>query len=114
MWESRVGNARYFTDPHAIEFASGQLKQSFERREPSSEVQKQPRLRGADAPLPSAGSTLKNWFFEVVLLTLVVLIGIAVWQFYSLAWGETVNDGYTAGRSEPAYETTPAARTLPK
>jgi hypothetical protein len=57
---------------------------------------------------------LKNWFFEVVLLTLVVLIGIAVWQFYSLAWGETVNDGHTAGRSEPVYHSTPAARMLPR
>jgi hypothetical protein len=57
---------------------------------------------------------LKNWFFEVVLLTLVVLIGVAIWQFYSLAWGETVNGGYTAGRSEPPYQTTPATRPLPK
>jgi hypothetical protein len=55
---------------------------------------------------------LKNWFFEVVLFTLVVLIGVAVWQFYSLTWGD---GGYTAGRrSEPAYQTTPAARPLPK
>ena len=57
---------------------------------------------------------MKNWFFEVVLLTLVLLIGVAVWQFYSLAWGESVNSGYTAGRPEPAYHGTPAARTLPK
>ena len=57
---------------------------------------------------------MKNWFFEVVLLTLVVLIGVAIWQFCSLAWGNTLNDGYTAGRSEPAYRTTPAARTLPR
>ncbi|HZY52163.1 MAG TPA: hypothetical protein VFE73_02935 [Reyranella sp.] len=57
---------------------------------------------------------MKNWFFEVILLTLVLLIGVAVWQFYSLAWGETVNDGYTAGRSEPAYHGTPAARTQPR
>jgi hypothetical protein len=57
---------------------------------------------------------LKNWFFEVVILTLVVLIGVAIWQFYSLAWGNTVNDGYTAGRSEPVYRTTPAAKTLTK
>lgn len=57
---------------------------------------------------------MKNWFFEVVLLTLVVLIGIAIWQFCSLAWGGTVNDGYTAGRSEPAYRTTPATKMLPK
>jgi len=57
---------------------------------------------------------LKNWFFEVVVLTLVVLIGVAIWQFYSLAWGEGVKGGYTAGRPEPAYQTTPAARPLPK
>ena len=57
---------------------------------------------------------MKNWFFEVVLLTLVVLIGVAIWQFYSLAWGNTVNDRYTAGRSEPAYRTTPAAKNQPK
>jgi hypothetical protein len=57
---------------------------------------------------------LKNWFFEVVLLTLVLLICVAVWQFYSLAWGETVNSGYTAGWPEPAYHDTPAARTQPR
>ena len=57
---------------------------------------------------------MKNWFFEVVLLTLVLLIGVAIWQFYSLAWGDSVNGGYTAGHSEPAYQSTPAARPLPK
>ena len=57
---------------------------------------------------------MKNWFFEAVLLTLVVLIGIAIWQFYSLAWGDGMSGGYTAGKSEPAYHGTPAARTLPK
>ena len=57
---------------------------------------------------------MKNWFFEAVLLTLVVLIGIALWQFYSLAWGDDASGGYTAGKSEPAYHGTPAGRTLPK
>ena len=57
---------------------------------------------------------MKNWFFEVVLLTLVLLIGVAIWQFYSLAWGDGAAGGYTAGRSEPTYRTTPAARPLPK
>ena len=57
---------------------------------------------------------MKNWFFEVVLLTLVLLIGVAIWQFYSLAWGDGARGGYTAGRSEPTYQTTPAARPLPK
>jgi hypothetical protein len=56
---------------------------------------------------------VKNWFFEVVLLTLVVLIGVAVWQFYSLTWGDR-SGGYTAGKSEPAYNGTPASRPLPK
>jgi hypothetical protein len=57
---------------------------------------------------------LKNWFFEAILLTLVVLIGIALWQFYSLAWGDGMSGGYTAGKPDPAYHGTPAARTLPK
>ena len=57
---------------------------------------------------------MRNWFFEIVVLTLVVLIGVAVWQFYSLAWSDGVNGGYTAGRSEPALRGTPAARPLPK
>ena len=35
-------------------------------------------------------------------------------SYCSLAWGNTLNDGYSAGRFEPAYRTTPAARTLPK
>ena len=57
---------------------------------------------------------MRNWFFEVVLLTLVVLIGIAVWQFYSLAWGDGLNGGYVVGR--PVNDTPqgmPAARPLP-
>lgn len=71
--------------------------------------------RGARTPFLSAGTTLKkNWFYELVLLTLIVLISVAVWQFYSLAWGESVNGGPTAGRLEPAYHGTPAARTLPR
>jgi len=57
---------------------------------------------------------LRNWFFEVVLLTLVVLIGVAVWQFYSLAWSDGVNGGYTAGHSGSTLHGTPAARPLPK
>ena len=57
---------------------------------------------------------MRNWFFEIVLLTLVVLIGVAVWQFYSLAWSDGVNGGYTAGRTDPAFHGTPAARPLPK
>jgi hypothetical protein len=62
-----------------------------------------------------AGPTLRNWFFEIVLLSLVLLIGVAVWQFYSLAWGEGMDGGYTAGRSpNPAVHGTPAARSTPK
>lgn len=57
---------------------------------------------------------MKSWFFELVVLTLVMLIGVAVWQFYSLAWGDSMSDGHIAGRSEPAYHGTPAARTLPR
>ncbi len=57
---------------------------------------------------------MKNRFFEVVLVTLVLLLGVAVWQFYSLAWGDGTGGGHTAGRSEPAYRTMPAARPLPK
>ena len=99
---------------HAVELTSGQLKQSFERRPTvfGSTETSAPSRRAT--PLTSGRLTLKNWFFEVVLLTLVVLIGVAIWQFYSLAWGDSVNDGYTAGRAEPAYHTTPAARSLPK
>jgi len=99
---------------HAIDLASGQLKQSFERRQAifGSTETSAPSRRERSFLL--AGPTLKNWFFEVILLTLVLLIGVAVWQFYSLAWGETVKDGYTAGGSEPAYHGTPAARTQPR
>jgi hypothetical protein len=99
---------------HAVDLASGQLKQSFKRRQAvfgSTDTSAPPRRECSFLP---AGPTLKNWFFEVVLLTLVLLIGVAVWQFYSLAWGETVSDGYMAGRSESAYHGTPAGRTLPK
>ena len=70
--------------------------------------------RRAERPFVPAGPTLRNWFFEIVLLTLVVLIGVAVWQFYSLTWGDGLNGGYTVARPEPGLQGTPAARPLPK
>lgn len=60
---------------------------------------------------------MRNWFYEVVLLTLVVLVGVAIWQFYSLAWGEGLNGGYTAGKQPLEInnlQPTPAARPVPK
>lgn len=44
--------------------------------------------------------------FALIVLALVVLIALAVWQFYSLAWGDVANTSrYT--RNAPSVATAP-------
>ena len=53
------------------------------------------------------------WFFNIVLLTMIAL-GVSIWQFYSLTSGNSLSDGYTAGRHERSIDqVTPAVRPLP-
>jgi high-affinity Fe2+/Pb2+ permease len=33
----------------------------------------------------------------VVAVILLILIGLALWQFYSLAWGEVIRSSYAIG-----------------
>lgn len=40
---------------------------------------------------------MKNNFSVAVALTLVALIAVAGWQFYSLVWGEVLRGRYTVG-----------------
>ena len=37
---------------------------------------------------------MENKTFVLILLTLVVLIALALWQFYSLAWGDSLSLSY--------------------
>jgi hypothetical protein len=44
--------------------------------------------------------------FVIIALTLVVLIVLAVWQFYSLAWGDGIGTSHTI-RSAPSVAASP-------
>ena len=47
---------------------------------------------------------MKNQSFYAVVLTLLVLITVAVWQFFSLvARGEGLHDPVASGGNDPAY-----------
>jgi hypothetical protein len=47
---------------------------------------------------------VKNQSFYAVLLALLVLISVAVWQFFSLvARGESLHDPVASSRNDPAY-----------
>jgi hypothetical protein len=39
-------------------------------------------------------AVVENRSFVLILLTLVVLIAVALWQFYSLAWGDSLSLSY--------------------
>ena len=45
--------------------------------------------------LPKSPPVEKSSF--VVALILIVLICLALWQFYSLAWGEVIRSSYAIG-----------------
>jgi len=44
----------------------------------------------------SPENVVENKTFVLILLTLVVLIALALWQFYSLAWGDSLSLSYHA------------------
>jgi hypothetical protein len=50
---------------------------------------------------------VENRPFVLLVLALVVLIAVAVWQFYSLAWGESATSLRRTGDA-------PGVATLPK
>lgn len=54
---------------------------------------------------------MKNHSFYAVVLTLLVLITVAVWQFFSLVARGEVRDPYTAGDDRGFTRSTPAATT---
>ena len=41
--------------------------------------------------------TPENKTSFVVAVILIVLIGLALWQFYSLAWGDVIRSSYAIG-----------------
>lgn len=46
---------------------------------------------------PSESMTPENKTSLVVAVILIVLIGLALWQFYSLAWGDVIRSSYAIG-----------------
>jgi hypothetical protein len=53
--------------------------------------------RRIDTHLPPetpAENVVENKSFALIVLTLVVLIMLALWQFYSLAWGDSLSLSY--------------------
>ena len=49
---------------------------------------------------------MDNKPFALVVLALAVLIALAVWQFYSLAWGEGMSTSYRL-RAAPSVAAAP-------
>ena len=56
---------------------------------------------------------MRDHSYVAVLLALVVLAGVAAWQFYSLAWSEPPGGGYSADRSGKNLADDPARRRMP-
>ena len=56
---------------------------------------------------------MNNRSYAAIVVTLMVMLGIAVWQFYSLAWGGTRWDGYTAGKQDVGPQEYPPRRSVP-
>jgi hypothetical protein len=56
---------------------------------------------------------LDNKAYVAAVFALVVLIGVAMWQFFSLVRGDAVGSRYTVGVQEPSMGQTqvPAARS---
>ena len=58
---------------------------------------------------------MKNQSFYAVVLTLLVLITVAMWQFFSLvARGEGLHAPYSAGRGDDRTFTRPTLAATPK
>ena len=56
------------------------------------------RCRAVTANRPCPESvTVENKSSLIVAAILVVLIGLALWQFYSLAWGDVLRSSYVTG-----------------
>jgi hypothetical protein len=51
-------------------------------------------LSGEETNTISAEKVVENKSFILIVLTLVVLIMVALWQFYSLAWGDSLSLSY--------------------
>ena len=49
---------------------------------------------------------MDNKPFVIIVAALVVLIALALWQFYSLAWGEGISTSYHL-RGSPSVATAP-------
>jgi hypothetical protein len=50
------------------------------------------------------GTALENKLFVLIVVALVLLIALAAWQFYSLAWGDVATGNY---RHSPSVALSP-------
>lgn len=59
---------------------------------------------------------MDNKAYTAVVLTLVVLIGVALWQFFSLMRSDALNNRYTVGAPEKpgAMDQRPTPAAKPK
>lgn len=46
---------------------------------------------------PENAVIMENRIFVLIVATLVVLIALAAWQFYSLAWGDIISSANMSG-----------------
>ena len=60
----------------------------------------------------SLKADVRNSSYAATVIALVVLIGVAGWQFYSLAWGEAVRGSYVADRPNKSWPAETARPTL--
>ncbi len=51
-------------------------------------------MSGEETHTISPKNVVENKSFALIVLTLVVLIALAMWQFYSLAWGDSLSLSY--------------------
>jgi hypothetical protein len=57
---------------------------------------------------------LDNKAYMAVVFTLVVLIGVAMWQFFSLVRSDAVGSRYTVGVPDPGMGQKPMPAAKPK
>ena len=60
----------------------------------------------------SLKADVKNSSYTATVVTLVVMIGVASWQFYSLTWGGVRTGSYVADRSTKSWPSEMARPTL--
>ena len=53
---------------------------------------------------------MKNSSYTAVLFTLLAMVGVAGWQFYSLTWGDSLSGRYSARASDTGLQSDATGR----